>query len=87
MILTDEIKAKLTAEQLVVVEKWILERQEREKIISKLEAGELSPLEAMYQLTATSPEYCEHNRSIMSNCHCCDEIEQIINPDFSKELE
>jgi hypothetical protein len=78
--LTDEIKAKLSPEQLIIVDKWQAERAKRSEIMDHLDAGTISLSDAMKQIDEITPDYCEHERSIMSNCSSCDEIEKILNP-------
>lgn len=78
--LTDEIKAKLTPEQLVIAEKWNIERKQRAELIDQLENETISTKEFYDKMIDLTPEHCEHERSIWSTCLACDEIESIINP-------
>jgi hypothetical protein len=79
--LTDEIKAKLTPEQLVIAEKWEDERKQREALIEQVEAGTITIREFFDKSEAITPYHCEHDRSIWSTCIACDEIESIIRPE------
>jgi hypothetical protein len=81
MSLSEEIKAKLTPEQLVIAEKWETERFQRQAIMSQIELGVISLREALDSIRDITPNYCEHGRSIMGTCGACDEIERIIRPE------
>jgi hypothetical protein len=81
----------LTSEQLKVVERWDREARERSKLIpaicaaynsgNKEEASKLNK-----RMLATDDEYCEHGRHKYSaHCAGCDEIEQILFPECSKD--
>lgn len=83
--LTDEIKAKLSPEQLVIVEKWQAERKTRSAIMDRVDAKEISLIQALELMEGMISDYCEHGRYIMGTCHSCDEIEDIINPNRDKE--
>lgn len=80
-ILTNEIKAKLTPEQIRIVEGWQKERTEREELIQQLENKTITTAEFLEKLDGTIPDRCEHDRSIMGTCSACDELERIIRPE------
>jgi hypothetical protein len=81
MSFSEEIKSKLTGQQLAIAEKWEIERLQRQSIMEQLEAGKISTKEALDKIDDITPSHCEHERSIMSNCSACDEIERIIRPE------
>jgi len=85
MFLTEEIKSKLTPEQLKIAQIWEAENIKRDKLMDQVEKGSLSLSDALDLMKDMTPEFCEHNRSIMGMCSACDEIERIINPDAFKE--
>ena len=85
--LTDEIKSKLSPEQLVIVEKWQAERKARSAIMDRVDAKEISIYDALEMMEDMITDHCEHGRSIMGTCAGCDEIEDIINPDRDKDEE
>lgn len=88
MSLSKEVKSKLTTDQLAIAEKWEVERLQRQLIMEQLEEGKISPKEALDKINDITPSHCEHERSIMSNCSACDEIERIIRPEaFLQEEE
>ena len=79
--LTDEIRLKLTPEQLIVAEKWDVERKQRAKLIDQLENETITTKEFYDKMMEITPDECEHGRSIWSNCIACNEIESIIRPE------
>lgn len=79
--LAEEIKNKLTAEQLIIAEGWEKEREERDKVISQFEKGEITTNELADALIRLAPSHCEHGRSIWSTCIECEEIEKIVRPE------
>jgi len=81
-----ELLAKLTPEQLKVVERWDREAQERAKLIPEMcaayDSGEKEKAkELSLQILSTDAEYCEHGRHKDSaHCLACEEIEEILFP-------
>lgn len=87
-MLTDEQKSRLNPEQLAIAERWEKEREDMGKVFEKLHAAmeakdETLWHEALAEATEENiPSMCEHERSIWSPCAACDEIEQLLNPEF-----
>jgi hypothetical protein len=81
MSLSEEVKAKLTPEQLIIAEKWEVERFQRQAIMSQIELGVISFSEALDNIREITPDFCEHGRSVMGTCWSCEEIERIIRPE------
>lgn len=76
---------KLSAEDQVTAYRWEREREERGKLINKIDSvSKANDPEAwqalMDALRATDARYCEHDRSIMSNCYSCEKIEKTLYP-------
>lgn len=89
-MLRPEQKARLNPEQLVIAEKWEQEREDRGRLIEELGAAEKAGdnaafREALRKIAETTHDRCEHDRSIWTPCAACEEIEQLLNPEFYDE--
>lgn len=89
-MLTPEQKSRLNPEQLAIAEKWDQEKEEMDKVFEKLqrairESNNDLFQEALADSQANIKDRCEHDRSIWSSCAGCDEIEQLLWPEFYDE--
>jgi predicted nucleic acid-binding Zn ribbon protein len=86
-VITDEQRAKLTPEQLVVAEKWEAETEARDRLIKQLDAATDDKManDLIEQICALSSDMCEHGRSIWGSCSKCNAIEMILRPELFDE--
>lgn len=82
---------KLGEEQLAIAEKWEKEKEERGKIFDEIATLFGNPdkearfHELVEQVSQSTPDFCEHGRSIWKPCGACNEIEMALNPEFYDE--
>ncbi len=88
-MLTDEQRARLNPEQLVIAENWERERDERLAFCDKMSEADAAKDTVAYKAAfegylavGAGATHCEHERSIWSNCAACDEISRLLNPDL-----
>jgi hypothetical protein len=86
-MLTDEQKAKLTPEQIVIAEKWMEEDEKIRTIYDKLfiaieDNNEDDFHSLIEEISNTVPHICEHGKSIYDSCTACDAIEKVIRPEL-----
>lgn len=92
-MLTDEQKARLNPEQLVIAEKWEREADLREEALKEMDAARAAKdFDAMQLATdkffniggllGEDNDRCEHDRSIMGTCAGCEELERLLHPEF-----
>lgn len=92
-MLTDEQKARLTPEQIVIAEKWEVDADLRDAEFDKIEAALNAGDKEEYHRLLTKmredlPDYCEHDRSMSGTCWQCDELSRLLHPEvFCKECE
>ena len=90
MNISSSILAKLNHEQLIIVEKWEAEREERSRLIDLIAEAEKEGNEEvvdklLHTIIDNTPDFCEHNRHIASPCCACNDIEKILYPELYDE--
>lgn len=81
--------AKLNDEQKKTADRWDREREQHEKVFTKLDQAMKEQNEALYRealddlgKTADDAYMCEHERHWSSHCAACDEVEKILRPEL-----
>lgn len=90
-MLSDEQRARLNPEQLLIAEKWEKEREDMGQVFEKLGLAMKNHDENLWKEALEESNInpissrCDHDRSIWSTCSACDEIEHLLNPEFYDE--
>ena len=85
-MLSQEQKDRLTPEELVIAEKWEIEKAQQviifDEILAAIEANSMElVILATEKLGDLTPSQCEHGRHVMCGCMACDELERKVYPD------
>ena len=86
-MITEEQRAKLTPEQLVIAEKWDAEHTATLALVKLLQAAcnnndETECNRVMALMGDNISDFCEHGRAVWNSCIACDEIEKVLYPDL-----
>lgn len=90
-MLTKEQKARLDPEQLAIAEKWEVDREKLNSLFEQLARAVENNDDALWKKAQQNlrdnptPSRCEHDRSIWSPCGACEEIEQLLYPEYYDE--
>jgi hypothetical protein len=92
-MLTQEQIARLNPEQLAIAEKWDREADERQRAVDEMEAANKArdiqayekAMQKFFSIGSVESGRCEHDRSIMGTCAGCEELEQLLHPEFYDE--
>lgn len=89
MLSTEQI-ARLTPEELVIAQKWELERETRLALVDAVQAaekaGDLATADSiLHQILDSCPNRCEHDRDIASPCLSCHILEKKLYPELFQD--
>lgn len=76
-MLNQEQKDKLAPEQLVTAERWEREKESRALILNEMvNGGDVKS--CLWRMVEVTASHCEHDRSTLSTCMACEEIEELL---------
>lgn len=87
-MLSEDQKNRMTAEELLIAEKWDLEQDMRDAIFAQMQIAlaannNTKLIELGEKLGAITPSHCEHDIFIYNDCSACSVIEKKLRNELS----